>query len=204
MSKKKLYISFILDETGSMLSAKSQTISGFNEYVESLKANVDDKVYFTLTKFNSARTQIVVTDASLNDVPPLTDSNYRPAETTPLYDAIGKTITSLESSVKKGSRCLVVIQTDGQENASREYDRRAIFDMIEEKKKAGWTFVFLGADQDAYLASQQIGISRGNTMSYDSHATRDAFHGVAMASVSYSLTGEQSTEKFFSKSDQDD
>ncbi|MDD1777641.1 MAG: VWA domain-containing protein [Candidatus Helarchaeota archaeon] len=165
---KKLHISFILDETGSMNDVKGQTIAGFNEYIDNLKkGEASSKALFTLTKFNSEKVEIVCDDVSLACVNKLTNENYNPDHMTPLYDAVGKTIKSLESKMKgKKQHALVIIQTDGQENASREYTRQNIFSMIEDKKKLGWTFAFLGADQDAYLASVLIGISKGNTMCY--------------------------------------
>ncbi|NIP23783.1 MAG: VWA domain-containing protein, partial [Phycisphaerae bacterium] len=119
MAKKK-YVSFILDETGSMLSVKDQTISGYNEYLDTLKQEKD--VLFTLTKFNSAKVEVVYDAVKIKDVELLTADTYHPTATTPLYDAIGTTITSLEKATKnKKGKKLVVIQTDGLENASKEF-----------------------------------------------------------------------------------
>jgi hypothetical protein len=98
MAKKSLHISFILDETGSMLSIKGQTIAGFNEYLANLQAgNETKKARFTLTKFNSQKVEVVNDDVKLIDVKPLTSETYTPDHMTPLYDAIGRTIAALES-----------------------------------------------------------------------------------------------------------
>lgn len=199
----KLYVSFILDETGSMQSVKSQTIAGFNEYIDNLKKDkASVKAHFTLTKFNSDKMQIVHNDVSLDCVERLNDNTYLPSALTPLYDAIGKTINALESSVKgKKSKVLVIIQTDGQENASREYDRKKVFDLIEKKKGDGWTFAFLGADQDAYLASELIGISKGNTLNYNSSNTQKTLRGMAGSTVAFAAMPNQTTENLFSDKD---
>jgi len=202
--KKKILVSFVLDETGSMQSVKQETISGFNEYIQTLK---DEKnagnIRFTLTKFNSGKIEVVHDSVNLDKVMPLSDESYRPDKMTPLYDAIGKTIRSLEDKIiGKKSKALVVIQTDGNENHSKEFKRDSIFNLIDEKKKAGWTFAFLGADQDAWLAGQVLGIPKGNTMSYASDETKYAFRSVARASADYSSSGGIQTDAFFSEQDE--
>jgi hypothetical protein len=200
---KKMQISFILDETGSMEAFKSQTISGFNEYVETLRRDKNSQgALFTLTKFNSDKVEIVHQGIALADVVLLDDKNYHPNMNTPLYDAVGRTINAIKS--KKGEMVLVIIQTDGQENASQEFTRTTIFDLIEQKKKDGWTFVFLGADQDAYAASDKMGIPVGNTANYTGAKTGAMMNRVAMASVNYTSRGGTPTEDFFSDADDKD
>jgi hypothetical protein len=199
MVTKKTLVSFILDETGSMGVVKSQTISGFNEYIETLKKDENSKnILFTLTKFNSSKIEVVSDGVKLNDVITLNDDNYVPNHMTPLYDAIAKTIRSLEKKVKgKKQAVLVVIQTDGEENSSLEFKREGIFKLIDEKKNLGWTFAFLGADQDAWLASQKLGILAGNTMSYASVDTTRTLRGMATATIAYASTGGEQTENYF-------
>ena len=100
-------------------------------------------------------------------MPDLTQETYAPAELTPLYDAVGRTMTGL-----KGKKGVFVILTDGAENASVEYTQQQIFDMVTEQKKKGWEVVFLGADQDAWAASQVLGVDAGSTMSFAKGKTR--------------------------------
>jgi uncharacterized protein YegL len=201
---KKMHVSFILDETGSMDAIKTQTISGFNEYIDTLKKDATaSNILFTLTKFNSAKTEIVYNAVKIADVPHLDNDTYCPAETTPLYDAIGKTIESLSKTVKgKKQSVLVIIQTDGQENASVEFTMRGIFQKIEEKKKLGWTFVFMGANQDAWATSQTLGISKGNTMGYSGvSGTTGAFGAVGVSGRVYANSGGKQTDNYFSDDD---
>ncbi|MEN8173906.1 MAG: hypothetical protein ABFS03_13630 [Chloroflexota bacterium] len=201
--KKKMMVSFVLDETGSMQSVKGETISGFNEYIQTLNNEKSaENIRFTLTKFNSMKVEVVYDSVKLGKVAALDDDSYRPEAMTPLYDAIGKTIRSLEDKLEgKKPKALVVIQTDGHENHSKEFNRKSIFSLIDEKKKAGWTFAFLGADQDAWLAGQELGIPKGNTMSYRSAETKNAFNLVARSSISYVISGGDQTEAFFSDQD---
>jgi len=184
---KILQVSFVLDETGSMEIVKQETISGFNEYIDTLKKgkNVKD-IRFTLTQFDSEHVNIVYDSVAVNKVAHRDNDNYRPGAMTPLYDAVGKTIRALEKKVKgKKQSALLIIQTDGEENASREYSRDNIFKLIDEKKNLGWTFVFLGANQDRYLASQNFGIPIGNTMTYTYAQTPQAFASTASSTSNY-------------------
>ena len=154
-------ISFILDESGSMYSGINDTIGGFNSYVAEIKG----KPKFTLTKFGGKDgTVIPYKNVKLSKVKPLTKDTYVPYGNTPLLDAIGKTIASLKGKRK----VLMVIQTDGEENASVEFTGEQIKEMIEKKQKIGWAFVFIGADIDAFSISRSFGISAGNVGSYGS------------------------------------
>lgn len=193
---KKMHISFVLDETGSMEMHKTQTISGFNEYIQTLYKDKNKKnISFTLTKFNSEKVEVVHNGVGIKDVELLNENNYRPRMNTPLYDAIGRTINSVTS--KKGDSVLIVIQTDGEENSSKEFTRESIFALITEKKDLGWTFVFLGADQDAWAAGSLMGIDKGNVLSYQGAQSRQAFNLVAQRTSNYSSKGGTQTDSFF-------
>jgi hypothetical protein len=196
---KKMLVSFVLDETGSMSTFKLQTISGFNEYIDTLKKEKNAKdVLFTLTKFNSEKVDTVYNGSKLEDVVHLNEDSYRPNALTPLYDAVGRTIHSLEDKVTgKKQNVLLVIQTDGQENASKEFTCESIFKLIDEKKKLGWTFVFLGADQDAWLASSVMGISLGNTLSYAGAQTISAFTTTARGTSAYVANNGTQTDSYY-------
>ena len=183
----KLLVNFILDESGSMTSIKDQTISGFNEYVDSLKPK-GKAARFTFTKFNSGATIIVCDNIPVKDVPLLTSSNYIPNNLTPLYDAIGASVKTVEKALKKELvDVLCVIMTDGQENCSREFTRSKIFEIIAEKQKEGWTFAYLGANQDSWGEGSKVGIAGSNTMdfAYDSAGVTRAFASTMAATDRY-------------------
>lgn len=206
--KGKLFVSFVLDETGSMISCKEQTIGGFNEYIKGLQ-NKGNDILFTLTKFNTDKIDIIHDSVDIKDVLLLNDDTYIPAACTPLYDAIGRTVRSLEKETKgKKGGVLMVIQTDGLENASKEYTRDGIFNLITEKKKDGWTFAFLGADQDAWATSQFLGISKGNTLSYGLADTRRTISRLSGQTMSYSAHVESGNlkpfERFFKEEGDDE
>jgi len=184
---KKLLVNFILDESGSMTCIKDQTISGFNEYVDSLKPK-GKAARFTFTKFNSEKTNIVCDNIPVKDVLLLTSQNYCPSALTPLYDAIGGSIKAIEKALtKEPLDVLCVIMTDGQENCSREFTRNRIFEIIAEKQKEGWTFAYLGANQDSWGEGEKVGIVGSNTMdfAYDSTGVTRAFASTIVATGRY-------------------
>ncbi len=183
----EVLVAICLDESGSMNSIAEATMSAFNEYIESLYAEAlrDAKdgtdFYVTLTQFsdlltsplgrNAAKARVKYEALPLHRVPELTEHDYRPNGNTPLYDAIGHTIRSAEQwqEAQLGRRVLLVIQTDGYENASRDFTRGDIVQLIQRHENQGsWTALFLGAGIDAWASAQGIGIrSVGNTLHYD-------------------------------------
>jgi len=190
---KPVHVVFILDETGSMLRVKDSTISGFNEYLETLQNDKNANTHkMSFLTFNSRGVRRRELFTNLKAVEKLNHQSYNPAANTPLYDAIGEGLAGIDLDSKHD--ILVVIQTDGEENSSVRETRDSIFRKIEEAKKAGWGFVFLGADQDAWGAAQLIGIPRGSTMSYDNTAQgiQGAMTDTERATVRYmNSTAEQ-------------
>lgn len=186
---KDVHATLLLDETSSMGLCKFQTISGFNEYIKTLqdRANKECEICLTLVTFNSEKRKTIYRAKKIEKVEPLTDESYQPAAITPLYDAIGATMNQIENyTITKGMDTLFIILTDGEENASKEFSRSKIFGMIKEKEKLGWTFVFLGADRDSWLAHQQLGVIASNTMNYKGgQHVNSAMKRTAIATVNY-------------------
>ena len=177
------YVSFLLDETGSMHSIKEDTVGGFNEYVDTLKEDGDD-IAFSLVSFNSNGAKSRYVAEPIDAVRPLTNENYRPDAMTPLIDASVKIIKATAKAVKKRKDdplVLVVIQTDGYENCSRKHTAADLAALVREKTEAGWEFVFLGAGLDAFDAAQRAGvrIDRKKTVQYDRDYSRAVFRETA-------------------------
>jgi Mg-chelatase subunit ChlD len=164
-SAQPLYVTLILDETGSMQECKGAAIAGFNQYVAMLRQEPAE-TRVTLTLFNSRKTEVRYQAAPVARVHDLDVETYRPRDTTPLYDAIGRTLVSARLQVPAGSRKLCVILTDGEENASKEYSRSQIFAMIKAYENEGWTFLYLGADHDVWAAGEELGVSEHNRITF--------------------------------------
>ncbi|SLM49417.1 conserved protein of unknown function [Nitrospira japonica] len=153
-----LYVTLILDETGSMQSCKGSAIAGINQYLASLREE-EAETRFTLTLFNSKKTEVRHNAVPVRQVNDLDVETYRPDATTPLYDAIGRTLSAAKQEAPNDAKKLCVILTDGLENASQEYTRPQIFDMIKSFEQGGWRFLYLGADHDVWAAGESLGIA---------------------------------------------
>lgn len=181
-------VNFILDETGSMGSIKNETISGFNEYINGLKKNKKGKILFTLTKFDSEglRTPYLLTDIA--KVEPLSEKTYQPGSMTPLYDAVVETVEKVADKIKVNEASLVIIMTDGEENASKKHNERCLRDLIEKLQgKGNWTFAFLGANQNSWATARNWGIPMGNISNWQatSQGTQDVFRSSTVANLNY-------------------
>jgi len=203
--KTETLIQFILDETGSMNSCLDSTISSFNEYIDSQKSVDENGVpcFINLTKFSEThgslyrspsvwteRTTVdkvrhVQTRCPLWDMMHLTKNTFTPSGGTNLYDAIGATIQKLDSQIRTDQNVLVVIITDGEENCSKEYTLDAIRSMIQERTAKGWTFVYLGANQDAWKVGAGFGLSKGQTMAYSTADMKGTMATLSAATTSY-------------------
>ncbi len=181
---QKTSVTFLLDRTGSMERIKKDTIGGFNAYLEGLaEGDAADNTKFTLVTFDSVSIDKVCVSEPVKQVAKLTDATYQPRAWTPLIDAAYKTIKAVETAVAgSDKKVVIVIQTDGEENASQEHTWIELNDLIKEKTKLGWQFNFLGVGIDAYKQASAMGIAAGSTIS----STMDSAH---QASAYRSMSG---------------
>jgi uncharacterized protein YegL len=157
---KETDIIFILDRSGSMSGIESDTIGGFNSFIQKHKKNKKAKV--TTVLFDD-QYEVLYERKDIADVKKLTSKEYYVRGCTALMDAIGKTINSLSKKIKD-NKVLFVITTDGLENASREYTKDKISKLI--KKHSNWEFIYIGANIDSYAEASSIGIKATNTANY--------------------------------------
>lgn len=166
--ERSILINFVLDKSGSMGSIREATISGFNEFLGDQQRE-GGSARMTLTLFDT-RFSTVVSAAPVQHVAPLSHETYRPGGMTALYDAIAHTMSITDDYVASHhpDQVLFVIMTDGQENSSREFDQRAVFRMIRDRRQEqGYEFIYLGANQDSYAASQRMGIAPDHAMDWE-------------------------------------
>lgn len=156
--KKEMDIVFLLDRSGSMGGIEDDTIGGYNSYINSQKVN-NAKV--TTVLFDD-KYEMITNRCNIKDIKPLNNKTYYVRGCTALLDAIGKTINYMDN--KKAKKVIFIITTDGLENASREYTRDKIKEMIEVHNT--WEFMYIGADIDSYAEGSSIGISKKNISSY--------------------------------------
>ena len=180
-TKTTIHNLLILDESGSMHSIYHQALTGANETIQSIRAAQEQYAEqdhrFTFVTFNTVAPNIktVIDDARIGEVKDLTEADYRPNACTPLYDAMGMSITALEQKVKEGDKVLVTIITDGLENASQEYSGKAVKEMVGRLREKGWTFVYIGANQDAVEVAKGLDIHNSLNFSADAAGTTAMF-----------------------------
>ncbi len=146
MSKKNsiVHIVAVLDGSGSMSSLVVEVINSLNHFIDEQK-QIEGKATFTLIKFDN-KYEVVFDSIPLSKVPTITQEHYFARGMTALNDAIGKTITSFT----RKKNVMFVVQTDGLENASRDYTNEQIKKMVTEKTNSGWEFLFMGANIDSF------------------------------------------------------
>lgn len=189
------HIYFLLDRSGSMRQVASDVIAGFNSFVDEqrIAASGVAKLKMTLIQFDSQNAhEVVFSGREIGDVPHLTAQTFMPRAATPLYDALGRTITTAALAHTPDERIVLVTFSDGKENASREHTRQSIFALIGAKQDDGWTFVFLGANQDSYAEGGGLGFSASNTQNFafDGTGVKTAYTSMstAMSSMRRKLT----------------
>lgn len=179
----------VLDRSGSMSGCQDATIRGFNEFLADQK-KVPGKASLSMVQFDD-RYELVHDGVVLKNVPDLTGVTFAPRGVTALLDAIGRTINAIDQrlSSRTGSpKVLFAILTDGYENASKEFTRDQIFEMIHDREsKKGWKFVFLGANQDAIATATNLGIAKSAAKTYtgDPAGTRSAYAGLSCSTQSF-------------------
>ena len=155
----------ILDRSGSMESIAQPTVAGFNSFLNEQK-KAKGVAFLTLTQFDS-QYHIDYKQKPIAEVEDLIlGKTYTTGSTTALYDAIGRTVNEINTE----NDVVVVIITDGGENASIDFNNKQINELIEDKKKSGWTFIFLGANQDAIAVGGSLGISANNSATWNSNS----------------------------------
>ena len=166
-----IYNLIILDESGSMMSIYEQALSGANETIQTIRtaqaAADDQKQFLTFVTFDSGdreSVRTIIDTMPIDQVKDLTNDDYHPRGLTPLYDAMGKSLLTLEQKVKDGDQVLVTIITDGYENSSREFSSDSICKMVKRLREKGWTFVYIGANQDAVEVAKKMHID--NAMNF--------------------------------------
>ena len=171
VKKNDTHIAVLLDRTGSMESIRDDTIGGFNTFLKQQK-EAPGKATLTLVQFDSQDPyEVIHRFMPIETVPELTRETYVPRASTPLLDAMGRAINDLEQSLadlkeeERPAKVVLVVVTDGEENASREFHKEQIEKMVKEKtEKSGWQFVFLSADLAAIGDARAIGIHADSSL----------------------------------------
>ena len=234
--KADTVVSILLDMSGSMAGIQEATREGLNGYLDTLRndSKNTDEVLVTITVFDATteygsgwaranrlvpRINTLFNLVPLSKIPKITREHYAPEGGTPLYDAIGEVISRTDEAlrgVKGKPDVLFVMITDGEDLHSTNLTDKDAKLLIEEKQGAGWTPVYLGANQNAWLVSSKLGVAAGSTKSYaatNQGVANDVFRDLGVRTSAHRTAkgfvysshnadaGTYSTESFFEGDD---
>jgi uncharacterized protein YegL len=194
MKNNKTIYHFVVDQSGSMSGSESATIEGFNSQLKTLKSlkkeHTDHEYVVSVTYFED-EVMDILNFAPIEEVQLLSRENYKPGGLTALLDGIGKSIERIQDRYAAElnadqATVVMIILTDGGENASKFYTHNLIASRIKTLDETGkWTFSFLGADLDAVRASDQLNIRRENIISFNKSNYADMMDQVSDSIRSY-------------------
>lgn len=171
MEVKRIINLIILDASGSMESIYNQALSGTNETIQTIRISQKDhpelQQCLTLASFNSGRNYLNVkySVTPIDEVKEITNEDYVACGCTALYDAMGEMISELKRKLTPEDRVLVTVITDGYENSSIHWSGPQIKSLVEELRHEGWTFTYIGANQDVEAVAGSMGIR--NTLAFE-------------------------------------
>jgi uncharacterized protein YegL len=177
---------FILDKSASMSGLESDTIGGYNAMLSKQQKEPGEAIVTTVLFDDNY--ELLHDRINIKGIRPITEKEYYVGGCTALLDAIGKTIQKISnvqrhtSEEQRADKVVMVITTDGMENASHEYTAALIKKMVgRQKEKYGWEVIFLGANIDAISAAERVGISADRAANYhaDGEGTRLNYEAVS-------------------------
>lgn len=215
-NKIKIFNLIILDKSCSMSVIRNAAVDGFNDVLEGIRvAQAESELqehYVSLLTFCDCKKEYVYDCVPVNEVRNLTLRDYNPCCNTPLFDAMGMALSNLVSKVEneKHSTVAVTIITDGEENASREYNGESIKAFVDKlQKELDWKFSYIGTNQDVEAIAKNLAIQCSRRFEYNEKGMRSAWReerasrGVMYSriddnircSISAPLTNEEVTER---------
>ena len=181
----------ILDRSGSMAKLAEDTIGGYNSFLEKQKSN-SGKAEVTTILFDN-QYEVIADAVDINEAKNLTSAEYFARGTTALLDSLGITITNALGKMEQDKICpakrrvLIMIMTDGLENASKEYNRATIKNLIDSTtEEYHWNYIFMGANMDSISEAQSLGISAKHAGNFS--------HNRAGIQKSFAMMDEAATE----------
>lgn len=168
-ARRRVHNLIIVDESGSMQYIYQPALSGVNETLQTIreaqKEHTDQEHLVTLVTFDTSHYNEIYANTPAAESADITADQYRPSGGTPLYDAMGRAITTLRDHAGDDDVVLVTVITDGYENASQEYNGPAIKALVEAMKAKGWVFTYIGANQDVEAVAGSLAID--HCLSYE-------------------------------------
>lgn len=203
-----VHLFVLLDRSGSMGSIADDVIGGFNRLLADQQADGPD-ARMTLVQFDGEDPHEVVADAiPIREMTPLDHSTFVPRGTTPLLDATGRLLAratqrakTIENAGEVAEEIVIVSITDGHENASHELSLSGVRRMIEDRKRDGWTFVFLSAADDVYGEAGGLGYDQRSSQSFAASPDGANLAFDTLSSATKNMRGKVRRSEQFDKGD---
>lgn len=179
--KAHIFNLIIVDESGSMSHLREATLSGINETIATIRSAQEEfastqEHTLTLVTFDSGSNRpdvrTMIDNMPISEVKEFT--NYMPNGCTPLYDAMGQSLTSLHNRIKGDSdaTAVVTVLTDGLENSSKEWNATSLRHLIEQLKAEGWSFSYMGSAHNVKEVTDLLSIENVVEFSHDDLGAR--------------------------------
>jgi hypothetical protein len=157
----------IVDRSGSMASCQADMIGAIDALFEE-QAKLDGDCVVDYVQFDDTY-ELSFRDKPVSEAKAV----LQPRGLTALLDGIGKGVTQLgeklaaRDEAERPGLVMVAVVTDGGENASQDWTREAVVDLVKQQTdEYGWDFVFLGANMDAVSVGTSFGFKADKTMTY--------------------------------------
>ena len=174
MKKGLVEMVFILDRSGSMRGLEADTVGGFNSLIDKQKQAAGEALV-SLVLFDD-QFEVVHHRRVIADLEPLTKDTYYVRGSTALVDAVARGIEKIKHVHRQlgidntPEKTMFIITTDGQENASKQYNTHQLKRLIsEQQEKFGWEFLFLGANIDSFATAMSLGIQRNRAANFEAN-----------------------------------
>ncbi len=186
MNNRYTEIAFVLDRSGSMENCREAAITGFNRFLAE-QQNAPGRAKLTLVLFDNEYL-VPVQSLPVQEVLPLDTESYVPRGSTALLDAIAQTIDDLGVRLSnlpesdRPSQVIIPILTDGYENASEKFGWKNVAARIRHQTEVyQWSFLFLGANQDAIATAAQMNIPAAHASAFvaDAPGSRSVQRGLS-------------------------
>jgi hypothetical protein len=206
----KTSITVILDKSGSMEPVRTDTVGGYNTFIEAQK-QLPGECDITLIQFNDKR-EFTYKSVDVKTLEKgLLLEQYKPDCGTALLDAVGVAINEKGTELaalpeeQRPGKVMFVIITDGQENASKDFSYSKIKEMIEHQKSTyNWDFTFLGANIDTFSVADSLGIAANKSLSFSTNKVDGAkkmFASMSNYTRSARASGQSVSEASYSEED---
>lgn len=184
-TKMKIYNLVIIDESGSMSHLTESTISGVNEVINTIKSAQNEfsdsqEHFLTIVTFdspgrNNQSVRYIIDGLPISDVTKF--DAYAPNGCTPLYDAMGMSLTRIHKNIKGDTHCIgsVTVVTDGLENASRIWNASKLRNLINQLKEEGWTFSYMGSAHNVKDVTDLLSIDNYVEFSHDDMGNKSSW-----------------------------